>query len=103
MEQQTTDTEVSNVKSGQREVSWININDEYLLPRSFLENCVVFVQRSGSTVLIRTTEDYNDLTIVLPDKDAAVSIIKEINRLLNVHDIQCNIEFNVAQMIDEGV
>jgi hypothetical protein len=74
-------------------MAWININNEYLFPRTFLENCVVFVQRSGSTLIIRTTEDYNDLTTVLPSEGAAISTIRDICSLLNDNDITCNIEF----------
>ena len=74
--------------------SWININNDYLFPKSFLENCVVFVQRSGSTLIIRTTEDYNDLTTVLPSEAAAIKTMQEINAVLNEQEIQCNIEFS---------
>ena len=74
-------------------MTWVNINNEYLFPRSFLENCVVFVQRSGSTLIIRTTEDYNDLTTVLPSETAAINTIRDICGLLNDQDIACNIDF----------
>ena len=74
--------------------AWVNINNEYLFPRSFIENCVVFVQRSGSTLIIRTIEDYNDLTTVLHSENEAIATIREIGDMLNNTDVTCNIDFN---------
>ena len=73
--------------------SWININNEYLFPKSFIENCVVFVQRSGSTLIIRTIEEYSDLTTVLSSEQAAIDAIRDICTILNEHELQCNIDF----------
>lgn len=73
--------------------NWININNEYILPRSFLENCVVYIQRSGSTLVIRTTEEHNDLTLVLQDAKSAVETMLHITALLETERITCNIEF----------
>jgi len=80
----------------QPENGWININNEYLLPRSFLENCVVYIQRSGSTLVIRTVEDQSDLTIVLPDVQSAIKTLMDITESFNRQTIQCNIDFGTS-------
>jgi len=74
--------------------AWVNFNDEYLFPKSFLEHCVMFVQRSGSTLIIRTTDEYNDLTSILPTETEAIAKMKNIHQVFTDESVICKIEFN---------
>jgi hypothetical protein len=78
---------------------WMNINTEYLLPRSFLENCLVYVQRSGSTILLRTIEDQNDLTLVFQTNEEASTYLGKLETMMNDEEIVSNVPY--IQTIDQ--
>src|SRR5690349_19193542 len=55
---------------------WINLNDDYVLPRSYVENCVVYIQRVGFTLYIKTIDMHDDLKLVLTSEAGAVEALK---------------------------
>jgi len=85
---------VQKTTAESKKKDWININNEYLLPKSFVENCVIYVQRSGSTLILRTIEDYSDITTISPTEQRAVELLNEINSIFEEHLVKCNVDFS---------
>jgi hypothetical protein len=72
---------------------WVNIGTRYILPRSFLENCIVLIERFADTVYIRTVEPHKDLTLNFTGEKEAVKQFTLLHELLNEQKITCNIDF----------
>lgn len=71
---------------------WININNDYVLPRSFLENCVIFIKRSKTTLIIHSVDNI-DMCIVFDTEFMAMEALKNIGDLLNEEKLECKIDF----------
>lgn len=82
------------------EAQWITINSEYILPRNFFEQCVVYIQRSGSTIVMRTVEGYEDLKMVFNSNEEARNYVGILHDEINRNEIVSKILFN-GEVVEE--
>lgn len=92
MSNESEHEEISLSVSGDKD-KWLNINDEFVLSRTFIENCVMYVVRDGSHITLRTTDEQNNLTILTSKESEAIKILKKIHKMLNEEEIDSCVDY----------
>lgn len=75
---------------------WVNICNRYIVPRTFLENCVVFLERLGNSIVIRTTEAHDEMTLHYAGEQQAIAQFNQLHEMLIQQGISCNIDFGAT-------
>jgi hypothetical protein len=73
---------------------WINLEDRYLVPRTFLENCVIFIERNGTKVVLKTVDPHEDLILNMTNETEAISTFRRLYKIFINEEIQSNLAFD---------
>lgn len=73
---------------------WVNLNDECVLPISYIENCIVFLERLNASIILRTIGMQNDITLAYDSKEDAILALRGISKMFNEMGIVSNIEYS---------
>ncbi len=87
----------------EKHVDWFNINHDILLSRAFIENCVLYTTRSGSTITIHTIRSQDDIQIKTSKEQDAVRVMRMLETILNLHTVESNVNFENEIISAEGL
>ncbi len=71
---------------------WINFNNDYLLPRTFIENRIIFIRRYKTTLHINNVDNI-DMSMVFDTEKEAINGLTNLETLFHQQNITCQIDF----------
>lgn len=76
----------------EKKTPWLNLFNTYVIPRTFIENCVLFAERTDKLVRLKLlNENLKDIEIIFESEEKAIEAMVELYETLNNQEIysQC--------------